>query len=180
VIDYIQLMTAGGDRKGGGNREQEISAISRSLKSLAKELNIPVIALSQLNRSVETRSTAQGSKKPQLSDLRESGAIEQDADLVLFIYRPEYYKIMEDEEGNSTESKAQIIIAKHRNGATDEVWLQFISRFARFQDLAGLSIDGLGISLTPNTGFDQTQNTVIMQSRLNNMTDESDLGPTNF
>ena len=180
VIDYIQLMTAGGDRKGGGNREQEISAISRSLKSLAKELNIPVIALSQLNRSVETRSTAQGSKKPQLSDLRESGAIEQDADLVLFIYRPEYYKLMEDEEGNSTEGKAQIIIAKHRNGATDEIWLQFISRFARFQDLPGLNIDNMGISLPPNTGFDQQPGSVIMQSRLNDMTDEADLGPTNF
>ncbi|MFA5971050.1 MAG: replicative DNA helicase [Lentimicrobiaceae bacterium] len=181
VIDYIQLMTAGGDRKGGGNREQEISAISRSLKSLAKELNIPVIALSQLNRSVETRSTAQGSKKPQLSDLRESGAIEQDADLVLFIYRPEYYKIMEDEDGNSTEGKAQIIIAKHRNGATDEIWLRFISRFARFQDVDGLSIDKMGLSLTPNTGFDQPGNTtVIMQSRLNSMDDDVDLGPTNF
>ena len=182
IIDYIQLMTAGGDRKGGmGNREQEISSISRSLKSLAKELNIPVIALSQLNRSVETRSTAQGSKKPQLSDLRESGAIEQDADLVLFIYRPEYYKIMEDEEGNSTEGKAQIIIAKHRNGATDEVWLQFIARFARFQDVAGLNIDNMGLALTPNTGFDQHANTtVIMQSRLNNMDDDVDLGPTSF
>ena len=132
-----------------------------------------------MNRSVETRSTAQGSKKPQLSDLRESGAIEQDADLVLFIYRPEYYKIMEDEEGNSTEGKAQIIIAKHRNGATDEVWLQFISRFARFQDVAGLSIDRMG--LPPNTGFDQPgSNTVIMQSRLNSMDDEVDLGPTSF
>ena len=182
IVDYIQLMTGGGNTKGGmGNREQEISAISRSLKSLAKELNIPVIALSQLNRSVETRSTAQGSKKPQLSDLRESGAIEQDADLVMFIYRPEYYKIMEDEEGNSTEGKAQIIIAKHRNGATDEVWLQFISRFARFQDVAGLSIDRMGMPLTPNTGFDQPANTtVIMQSRLNSMDDEVDLGPTNF
>ena len=134
-----------------------------------------------MNRSVETRSTTQGSKKPQLSDLRESGAIEQDADLVLFIYRPEYYKIMEDEEGNSTEGRAQIIIAKHRNGATDEIWLQFISRFARFQDLAGLSIDSLNKSLAPNAGFEQpASNTVIMQSRLNNMDDEGDLGPANF
>jgi replicative DNA helicase len=181
IIDYIQLMTAGGDRKGGGNREQEISSISRSLKSLAKELNIPVIALSQLNRSVETRSTAQGSKKPQLSDLRESGAIEQDADLVLFIYRPEYYKIMEDEEGNSTEGKAQIIIAKHRNGATDEVWLQFISRFARFQDVAGLGFSGMDNSLSPNTNFEQpANNTFIMQSRLNSMDDEADLGSPDF
>ena len=181
IIDYIQLMTAGGDRKGGGNREQEISSISRSLKSLAKELNIPVIALSQLNRSVETRSTAQGSKKPQLSDLRESGAIEQDADLVLFIYRPEYYKIMEDEEGNSTEGKAQIIIAKHRNGATDEVWLQFISRFARFQDVAGLGFSGMDNSLSPNTNFEQpANNTFIRQSRLNSMDDETELGSPDF
>jgi hypothetical protein len=88
---------------------------------------------------------------------------------------------MEDEEGNSTEGKAQIIIAKHRNGATDEVWLQFISRFARFQDVAGLSIDTMGLSLTPNTGFDQPgNNTIIMQSRLNSMDDEVDLGPTSF
>jgi replicative DNA helicase len=179
VIDYIQLMTAGGDRKGAGNREQEISAISRSLKSLAKELNVPVIALSQLNRSVETRSTTAGSKKPQLSDLRESGAIEQDADLVLFIYRPEYYKIMEDEQGNSTEGKAQIIIAKHRNGATDEIWLQFISRFARFQNLAGLGMDGFASPLLPNSGFDQS-GAFIMPSRMNNMSDDADGNPMPF
>ena len=181
VVDYIQLMTVGGDRKGGGvNREQEISAISRSLKSLAKELNIPVIALSQLNRSVETRSSTQGSKKPQLSDLRESGAIEQDADLVLFIYRPEYYKITEDEQGNSTEGKAQIIVAKHRNGATDEFWLQFISKFARFQDLAPSSFDQMPQSLSPNTTFDQGTNTVIIQSRLNNMPDDPESEPSDF
>jgi replicative DNA helicase len=180
IVDYIQLMTTGGDRKSGGNREQEISAISRSLKSLAKELNIPVIALSQLNRSVETRSTAQGSKKPQLSDLRESGAIEQDADLVLFIYRPEYYKIMEDENGNSTEGKAQIIVAKHRNGATEEFWLQFINKFARFQDLPSVSLDSYPQPLSPNSGFEQDGNTMIYQSRMNNMPDEADLGPYNF
>jgi len=121
----------------------------------------------------------QGSKKPQLSDLRESGAIEQDADLVLFIYRPEYYKIMEDEEGNTTEGKAQIIIAKHRNGATDEIWLQFISRFARFQDLAGLNIDSMNTAMLPNSNFDAPTN-IIMQSKLNNMTDDTDLGPVNF
>jgi len=176
VIDYIQLMTAGGDRKGGGNREQEISTISRSLKSLAKELNVPVIALSQLNRSVETRSTAQGSKKPQLSDLRESGAIEQDADLVLFIYRPEYYKIMEDEQGDSTEGKAQIIIAKHRNGATEEIWLQFISRFARFQDLPTTGFDGMGMLLPQNTSFDPSNNAVVFQSSFNDQKEESEAG----
>ncbi len=174
IIDYIQLMTAGGDRKGGGNREQEISTISRSLKSLAKELNVPVIALSQLNRSVETRSTAQGSKKPQLSDLRESGAIEQDADLVLFIYRPEYYKIMEDEQGDSTEGKAQIIIAKHRNGATEEIWLQFISRFARFQDLPTVGFDGMGMLMPQNKSFDPTNNAVVFQASFNDQKEDTD------
>jgi len=106
--------------------------ISRSLKGLAKELSVPVIALSQLNRSVETRG---GSKKPLLSDLRESGSIEQDADIVSFIYRPEYYKITEDEEGRSLKGIAEIIIAKHRNGALETVQLRFIDRFAKFEDL---------------------------------------------
>ncbi|HPE58174.1 MAG TPA: replicative DNA helicase [Bacteroidales bacterium] len=132
IIDYIQLMSTGGDNKG--NREQEISTISRSLKALAKELNVPVITLSQLNRSVETRG---GSKRPLLSDLRESGAIEQDADLVLFIYRPEYYKIDQDEEGNSTQGLAELIIAKHRNGALADVKMTFIDRFAKFTDFDG-------------------------------------------
>ncbi|MCB2220363.1 MAG: replicative DNA helicase [Bacteroidetes bacterium] len=132
VVDYIQLMSTGGDNKG--NREQEISTISRSLKALAKELNVPVITLSQLNRSVETRG---GSKRPILSDLRESGAIEQDADLVLFIYRPEYYKIDQDEEGNSTQGMAELIIAKHRNGALADVKMTFIDKFAKFVDYDG-------------------------------------------
>ncbi len=130
MIDYLQLMTAGGDNKG--NREQEVSIISRSLKSLAKELNIPIIALSQLNRAVETRG---GSKRPQLSDLRESGAIEQDADIVAFIHRPEYYGFLEDDEHNSTKGIAEIIIAKHRNGATGDVKLKFIQSIVKFADL---------------------------------------------
>ncbi|MBM3403627.1 MAG: replicative DNA helicase [Bacteroidetes bacterium] len=128
-IDYLQLMTASMEK--GSNREQEISSISRSLKSLAKELNIPVIALSQLSREVEKRT---GSKKPILSDLRESGAIEQDSDQVLFIYRPEYYKLDVDEEGKSTSGVAEISIAKNRNGATQDIKLRFISRFAKFVD----------------------------------------------
>jgi len=115
IIDYLQLMTVGGS-KAQGNREQEISTISRSLKSIAKELNVPVIALSQLSRAVETRST---SKRPMLSDLRESGAIEQDADIVSFIYRPQYYQIEEWEDGSPCENEAEIIIAKHRNGSLD-------------------------------------------------------------
>ncbi|HPX04937.1 MAG TPA: replicative DNA helicase [Tenuifilaceae bacterium] len=129
IIDYLQLMTGPPETKG--NREQEVSTISRSLKAIAKELNVPIIALSQLNRGVESRTN----KKPQLSDLRESGAIEQDADMVLFIHRPEYYGLLEDEEGNSTQGIAEIIVAKHRNGAVGDVRLRFINEQARFLDL---------------------------------------------
>ncbi|MHC5202521.1 replicative DNA helicase [Myroides sp. LJL119] len=134
VIDYLQLMTAGGNQKGGGNREQEISTISRNLKALAKELDIPVIALSQLSRAVETRGT---SKRPLLSDLRESGAIEQDADIVSFIYRPEYYKIDEwdDEERTPTQGQAEFIVAKHRNGGLDNIRLKFLGQFGKFDNL---------------------------------------------
>ena len=130
IIDYLQLMTAGG--KAGGNREQEISTISRSLKSIAKELNVPVIALSQLSRAVETRG---GDKRPLLSDLRESGAIEQDADIVSFIYRPEYYDITEWPDGSPSEGQAEFIIAKHRNGGLDNVRLRFQGAMAKFSDL---------------------------------------------
>ena len=133
IIDYLQLMTAGGSQKGG-NREQEISTISRNLKALAKELNVPVIALSQLSRAVETRG---GSKRPILSDLRESGAIEQDADIVSFIYRPEYYKIEEwdDEERSPTEGQAEFIVAKHRNGGLDNIRLKFLGHLGKFDNL---------------------------------------------
>jgi replicative DNA helicase len=130
IIDYLQLMTGTPDTKG--NREQEVSTISRALKGIAKELDIPVIALSQLNRSVEIRS---GSKRPQLSDLRESGAIEQDADMVIFIHRPEKYGLMEDENGNSLRGIAEIILAKHRNGPIGDVCLKFKDEFAKFTDL---------------------------------------------
>jgi replicative DNA helicase len=132
IIDYLQLMNASG--MGFGSREQEVSMISRSLKGLAKELNIPIIALSQLNRGVESRQGNEG-KRPQLSDLRESGAIEQDADMVCFIHRPEYYKIFEDSNGESLIGLAEIIIAKHRNGAVGDVRLRFKSDFARFQNV---------------------------------------------
>ena len=117
-----------------GSREQEVSTISRSLKGLAKELNIPIIALSQLNRGVEARQGVEG-KRPQLADLRESGAIEQDADMVCFIHRPEYYKITEDERGNSLIGLAEIIIAKHRNGAVGDVRPRFKSEFAKFMNV---------------------------------------------
>ena len=135
IIDYLQLMNASGMEYG--SREQEVSTISRSLKQLAKELNIPIIALSQLNRSVESRGTGSDAtgKRPQLSDLRESGAIEQDADLVCFIHRPEYYlKTSEDGANNDIRGKAEIIIAKHRNGATKDVVLRFVSELARFEN----------------------------------------------
>ena len=108
-----------------GSREQEVSMISRSLKQLAKELNIPIVALSQLNRSVESRQGSDG-KRPQLSDLRESGAIEQDADIVCFIHRPEYYtRSTEDANGNDIRGLAEFIVAKHRSGSVDDVKLRF-------------------------------------------------------
>ncbi len=131
IVDYLQLMTAGGNKIG--NREQEISTISRSLKGIAKELKIPVIALSQVNRGVESRTST--SKRPILADLRESGAIEQDADIVTFIYRPEYYKIYEWENSDDSRGQAEIIIAKHRNGPLDNIRLKFINTLAKFSDL---------------------------------------------
>ena len=132
IIDYLQLMNAQGS--SFGSREQEVSIISRNLKALAKELDIPIIALSQLNRGVEARQGVEG-KTPQLSDLRESGAIEQDADMVCFIHRPEYYHLYNDDKtGKDLRGLAQIIVAKHRNGATDSIWLRFRGKYAKFQN----------------------------------------------
>ncbi|MBR7154686.1 MAG: replicative DNA helicase [Paludibacteraceae bacterium] len=132
IIDYLQLMNAQGT--SFGSREQEVSIISRGLKGLAKELDIPIIALSQLNRGVEARQGVEG-KTPQLADLRESGAIEQDADLVCFIHRPEYYHLYNDDKtGKDLRGLAQIIVAKHRNGATDSIWLRFRGKYAKFQN----------------------------------------------
>jgi replicative DNA helicase len=135
IIDYLQLMNIGSSNKAG-NREQEISTISRNLKALAKELDIPVIALSQLSRAVETRG---GTKRPILSDLRESGAIEQDADIVSFLYRPEYYGITEwdDEMKTPSEGQGEFIVAKHRNGALDSIKLKFIPNLGKFEDIGG-------------------------------------------
>jgi len=155
IIDYLQLMSGTGDRNG--NREQEISTISRNLKALAKELNVPIIALSQLSRAVETRKE---SKMPQLSDLRESGAIEQDADMVMFIYRPEYYENFTNEMGESTRGETHIKIAKHRNGALDIVKLRallHIQKFEEWDDNDGFKPQGgnwkpLGPSPTPGSG----------------------------
>lgn len=135
-VDYLQLMV--GQQEHKGNREQEISQISRSLKSLAKELDVPIMALSQLSRAVETRA---GDKRPILSDLRDSGAIEQDADLVIFIYRPEYYQLNEDDKGNPTAGLANINIAKHRNGALANIELRFIADFAKFAEVDSAGFD---------------------------------------
>ncbi|SEW41157.1 primary replicative DNA helicase [Chryseobacterium wanjuense] len=194
MVDYLQLMTAGGGGKGVGNREQEISMISRSLKAIAKELNVPVIALSQLSRSVETRP----GKRPQLSDLRESGAIEQDADIVSFIFRPEYYKITvwdNDEEGQetSTENQAELIIAKHRNGATADVRLSFLKHFAKFGDIEAAldggsaggypsnfgskeqsGFDKIKTTIQPGAAFDLPDSSKLSGSSMNDFDDEDD------
>ncbi|MCB0761144.1 MAG: replicative DNA helicase [Flavobacteriales bacterium] len=168
IIDYLQLMTAGGENKG--NREQEISSISRSIKGIAKELDVPIIALSQLSRSVETRG---GDKRPLLSDLRESGAIEQDADIVCFIYRPEYYGMDEDSEGNPTAGMGELIIAKHRNGALENVKLRFIGRLAKFANYDAFDPgDTYGKSMQPNSDFLQSPPTITVSSRMNTMEDD--------
>jgi replicative DNA helicase len=169
IIDYLQLMTAGGE--GKGNREQEISTISRSLKGIAKELDVPIIVLSQLNRMVESRTT---SKRPQLSDLRESGAIEQDADMVIFLYRPEYYKIFVDDNNNSTEGLAQVIIAKHRNGALEDVNLRFIGPLAKFTNYDQEDYNASMANFI-NNDFDNRESTVNLPSRMNS--DISDENP---
>jgi len=178
IVDYLQLMHGKADGKGG-NREQEIGSISRALKSVAKELNIPVIALSQLSRAVESRPAA--SKRPQLSDLRESGSIEQDADMVLFLYRPEYYGLVEDENGNSTAGIAEIIIAKHRNGELATVPLKFVGKFVKFTDLDD-DFNNLGMSgdtppsfssgIGPSQEFSNSPGIITRSSRMNDLGDD--------
>jgi len=165
-IDYLQLMS--GTTESKGNREQEISNISRSLKALAKELAVPIVALSQLSRAVESRG---GTKKPVLSDLRESGAIEQDADIVCFIYRAEYYKIDQDSEGNSTLGMAEFCIAKHRNGALKDIPLRFIGKYARFEDVDSNSYDD-----QENTEYGYPSGHAIktLPSRMNDMVDDEE------
>jgi len=174
IIDYLQLMVGSSDGKGGGNREQEISFISRSLKGLAKELNVPILALSQLSRAVETRG---GDKRPVLSDLRESGAIEQDADLVMFIHRPEYYNVTQDAEGNDTRGVAELIVAKHRNGPVDSVKTKYIAHLTKFADLdeMGYSDDySSNSSIKPSTDF---INTKIQPSQAWDKNDIEDSAP---
>lgn len=178
IIDYLQLMSGndGGGKGGPGNREQEIAAISRALKMLAKELYVPVIALSQLSRAVETRG---GDKRPQLSDLRESGSIEQDADMVCFLYRPEYYGITEDEMGNPTQGVGEVIIAKHRNGSLENVALKFIGKFTKFANLEqGFDDPFGGGGALPPSNFDDPfgGNVVRMPSKMNG----DSLPPSNF
>lgn len=172
MIDYLQLMT--GSAKAG-SREQEIAGISRSLKELAKEIDVPIIALSQLSRAVETRG---GDKKPMLSDLRESGSIEQDADMVMFLYRPEYYGLTTYEDGTSTQGVAEVIIAKQRNGPVGDVRLQFINKFAKFADLndfqAEANLAAMGIDPSG------TKNTITMPSKMNEGGGGGDEGDFNF
>jgi len=168
IVDYLQLMQ--GSQEVKGNREQEISSISRALKSLAKELNVPVIALSQLSRAPEKRSPG---AKPILSDLRESGSIEQDADMVLFIYRPEYYKIDQDEHGESTSGMAELSIAKNRNGPLKDVKLRFISKYAKFVD-EEVSFS-TGKPIPANTSFDGSIRTKTIMSKMDD--DEHDQVP---
>ncbi|OFY83909.1 MAG: replicative DNA helicase [Bacteroidetes bacterium RIFCSPLOWO2_12_FULL_35_15] len=171
IVDYLQLMTGGGE--GKGNREQEIALISRSLKGLAKELEIPVIALSQLSRAVETRG---GDKRPQLSDLRESGAIEQDADMVMFIHRPEYYNITEDENGMDSRGMAELIIAKHRNGPIDSAKTRYIGQFTKFTDLdtldQNLDYGSADAGITPSTDFGNSSGSVIRGSKMNDIEED--------
>lgn len=169
IVDYLQLMT--GNEGKGGNREQEIAFISRSLKGVAKELDIPVIALSQLSRSVETRG---GDKRPMLSDLRESGSIEQDADIVMFLYRPDYYGITEISDSDGAPMPAQglgeVIIAKHRNGSLENVLLKFIGRYTKFTDVDGSTF------IPMNGGL--PSDTITMGSKMNDDTDDF-FGPSN-
>ncbi len=176
IIDYLQLMHGKGDNKSG-NREQEIGSISRALKSVAKELNVPVIALSQLSRAVENRPGA--SKRPMLSDLRESGSIEQDADMVLFLYRPEYYGLTEDEQGRSTVGVGEVIIAKHRNGETGTVPLKFVGKYVKFTDLdqdfsspTSFGSPDPFAGMAPSTDFEKPNNFIIRPSRMDDIDEE--------
>lgn len=156
IIDYLQLMSGTGENRNS-NREQEISNISRNLKALSKELNVPIIALSQLSREVEKRSPRDGAKMPQLSDLRESGAIEQDADLVMFMYRPEYYDITSNEMGENTRGETILRIAKHRNGSLETIKLRALLKIQKFVEDDGTDFSGIGLpgNWKPVTGNDE-------------------------
>ena len=172
IIDYLQLMRGDDTNNKNGNREQEVSYISRSLKGLAKELDVPVLALAQLSRASEKRGTT---AIPMLSDLRESGSIEQDADMVMFIYRPEYYGISAYEDGTPTKGIAELHIAKHRNGEVGKVHLRFVSEITKFKDLSEFEFHSNPGMMADSPG------TVTFSSKLNDMThDEEDYSPPPF
>jgi replicative DNA helicase len=179
IVDYLQLMVGkGGDGKGTVSRYEEIGSVSRVLKSVAKELNVPVIALSQLSRAVENRPG--GSKRPMLSDLSESGSIEQDADIVLFLYRPEYYGLDVDEDNIPTAGIGEVIIAKHRNGETGRVRLKFVDKFVKFTNLdqgigmdSGFTLGNPFSDLAPSQDFEKSSDFIIRPSKFDRMDDDS-------
>ena len=176
IIDYLQLMSGTGENRNG-NREQEISNISRNLKGLAKELQVPIIALSQLSREVEKRKD--GNKMPQLSDLRESGAIEQDVDMVCFLYRPEYYDVTQNEMGESNRGETHIRIAKHRNGSLDTIKLKALLHIQKFIDDDGSTDFGLpnlptGGSWKPVSDVDGPKLYIQTSSKMNEFNDDED------
>ncbi|TXH22373.1 MAG: replicative DNA helicase [Chitinophagaceae bacterium] len=177
IIDYLQLMSGTGEK--GGNREQEISTISRNLKGLAKELNVPIIALSQLSREVEKRGAKDGGRIPQLSDLRESGAIEQDADMVMFLYRPDYYELTNNAEGEDQKGLTEVKIAKHRNGSLDTVKLKallHIQKFVSWEEDPYNSLGMPGSNWRKIEDTDQTGGAKVFQveSKMNNMNTDYD------
>jgi replicative DNA helicase len=177
IIDYLQLMSGSGDGRNS-NREQEISNISRNLKGLAKELNVPIIALSQLSRAVEQRGAKEGSRVPQLSDLRESGAIEQDADMVMFLYRPEYYDLNTNAEGENIKGLTEVKIAKHRNGTLETVKLKALLHIQKFTNWDEDPYSGIGL---PSGGWRPVEDGgggeklyIQAGSKMNDRTEEED------
>ena len=181
IIDYLQLMSGTGENRNG-NREQEISRISRDLKGLAKELQVPIIALSQLSRAVESRK--EGNKMPQLSDLRESGAIEQDADMVMFLYRPEYYDITANEMGESNKGETHVRIAKHRNGSLETIKLKALLHIQKFTEMDGDDYSSIGLPggnwkpVPSNQGTDASAKLYIQTgSRMNDLPMDDEEAP---
>ena len=181
IIDYLQLMSGTSENRNS-NREQEISNISRNLKGLAKELNIPIIALSQLSRAVEQRGAKEGSRVPQLSDLRESGAIEQDADMVMFLYRPEYYDVTTSAEGENIKGLTEVKIAKHRNGTLETIKLKALLHIQKFTNwdedpYSGIGLPGGGWRPVEDSGGGGTGGEKLYiqtGSRMNDLKDEEE------
>ena len=178
IIDYLQLMSGTSENRNS-NREQEISNISRNLKGLAKELNIPIIALSQLSRAVEQRGAKEGSRVPQLSDLRESGAIEQDADMVMFLYRPEYYDMTTNAEGENIKGLTEVKIAKHRNGSLETIKLKALLHIQKFTNwdedpYSGIGLPGGGWRPVEDSGGGGEKLYIQTGSKMNDLSDEDD------